>query len=104
MRGIVAVRGKLKDLPEPALRAAHDHLLGMLKGPGRALGNTGHRAYRNTLNPDELLVVDMWDDLAGAEELMSNPDLPAQLGEFFDGMPEVVIWAETDWDGYDPQA
>lgn len=102
MRGIVAVRGILKDLPESDLRAAHDRLLGVLKGPGHELGNTGHRAYRNTSNPNELLVVDLWDDLAGAEKLMSDPDLPAQLGQFFDGMPDVAIWSETQWDGYDP--
>jgi len=101
MKGVVIVRGLLRDLPENELREAHDRLLDKLKGPGRDLGNTGHRAYRNVANPRELMVVDSWEDIDGAEKLMSNPDLPGHLGKFFDGTPDVAIWSQTDWDGYD---
>lgn len=102
MKGVVIVRGLLKDATEKDLRQAHDRLLEALRGPGRALGNSGHRAYRNSANPKELMVIDIWDKLEGGAQLMSDPDLAAHLGQFFDGMPEVTIWSETDWDGYDP--
>ncbi len=103
MKGIVIVRGLSKDLPEKEIREAHDRLLENLKGPGGALGNTGHRAYRNSSNPKELMVIDIWEKMSGAEKLMSNPELPGELEKFFDGMPDVTIWSETDWDGYDPK-
>ena len=102
MKGIVTVRGPVKDLPEAELREEHNRLLEELRGPGKSLGNTGHRAYRNTAVPGELVVIDTWDNLSGAEQLMSDPELPQRLAKFFDGIPEVTLWAQTDWDGYDP--
>lgn len=101
MKGVVIVRGLLKDLPDSELREAHDLLLANLKGPGRELGNLGHRAYRNVSNSRELMVIDTWQDISGAEKLMSNPDLPEHLGKFLDGTLEIAIWSQTDWDGYD---
>ena len=103
MKGIVIVRGRTKDLPDHELRAEHNELLEELRGPGASLGNTGHRAYRNTASPGELMVIDIWDSLEGAEKLMSDPDLPERLAKFFDGVPDVTVWAQTDWDGYDPR-
>lgn len=101
MKGIVLVRGTLKNLPEDQLRSAHDSLLGDLKGPGRSLGNTGHRAYRNQADPNQLLVIDRWENLQGAASLMADPALPDRFSGFFSAMPDVSIWAQTDWEGYD---
>ncbi len=102
MKAVVIVRGTLKDLPDAQLREAHDQLLGELRGPGGELGNTGYRAFRNSANPNELMVIDTWTDAAGAEALMSDPELPLRLGRFFDGTPAVTIWTDSGWDGYDP--
>lgn len=101
MKGIVVVRGALRNLPDQKLRDAHDALLGDLKGPGRALGNVGHRAYRNRAHAGELMVIDTWENIEGAEKLMADPELPARFADFFDAMPDVSVWSQTDWDGYD---
>ena len=103
MNVVVTVRGKLRRLPEQELRRAHDSLLGKLESVGRSLGNVGHRAYFRSGDSRELMVIDTWTNVAGAEKLMANPNLPAELGTFFEGVPEVSIWTDAGWAGYAPE-
>lgn len=102
MRIVVTVRGRLRAGSEEELRAAHDALLAKLREGAAASGNLGHRAYRSSPHGRELMVVDTWTSLDGARGVMSDPNLPAGLATFFDGMPEVVTWVDSGWDGYDP--
>ena len=42
----------------------------------RSLGALGHQVYRGTADPREVIIVNTFKDLAGAQAFMSDPSLP----------------------------
>lgn len=100
MKYIVSVRGMLKNAEEAKSQAVHDATIAMIGEMGRSMGNIGHRAYLNPQNRREFMAIDTWDNIEGPQKLLSNPDLATEFGKLFDGMPQVVIWAETEWAGW----
>lgn len=100
MRHIVTVRGKLRETDERKSRQVHDRTVDKVSPTGRSLGSTGHTAYLNMQNRREFLAIDRWESLEGLQKFMSDPNTAAELGQLFEGPPEVTIWAEADWRSY----
>lgn len=100
MKYIAVVRGKLKNVDAKQSQAVHDATIAKVGPMGRSMGNIGHRAHLNTQNPHEFLAIDTWDNIENMQKLFSDPGLAEEFGKLFDGMPEITIWAETDWGGW----
>jgi quinol monooxygenase YgiN len=94
MKYITLVRAKLKgDNP----RAAHDATVAKLSAMTRPMGATGHQPYLNPQDPTQFLAVDTWNNLEGLQKFMGNPDVAAEFGKLFDGMPDISIWGDSGW-------
>ena len=100
MKYITVVRGKLKAADEKQSQMVHNATIDKLSPMSKPMGGIGHRAYLGQQNHQEFLAVDTWDNLEGLQKLYSDPNLAAEFGKLFDGLPEVTIWAETDWSGW----
>jgi hypothetical protein len=100
MKYIVVVRGKLKDADEKVAQAGHDAAVAKLSPIGKSLGSSGHRAYLNPQNRQEFQAIDTWDNAEGMQKFMSDPNTAAEIGQLFDGQPEVTIWVEAGWSSY----
>jgi quinol monooxygenase YgiN len=96
MKYITVVRGKLKAGAREA-QAAHDAAVAKLSAMTRPMGAVGHQPYLNPQDPAQFLAVDTWNNLEGLQKFMSNPDVAAEFGKLFDGMPDVTVWAESGW-------
>jgi hypothetical protein len=96
MNYITVVRGQLKGSPEEA-RRGHDATVEKLSAMTRPLGAVGHRPHLNPRNPKEFLAIDTWNNLEGLQKFMSDPQVAAAFGQLFEGMPDISIWAESDW-------
>ena len=46
------------------------------------------------------MAVDFWNNMEGIQKMYSDPNLAEEFGKLFDGEPEVVIWANSGWEGY----
>jgi hypothetical protein len=100
MNYIVVVRGTLRSADEKQSRKTHDATVAMIGPQGRSMGNIGHRAYLNPGNRREFLAIDTWDNLEGPQKLLQDPNLAAEFGKLFDGMPEVTILEEAGWSAW----
>jgi len=96
MNYITVVRGKLKGNPQDA-RAAHDATVDQLSAMTRPMGAVGHRPHLNPKDPTEFLAIDTWNNLEGLQKFMGDPKVAEAFGALFDGMPDISIWAESDW-------
>ena len=96
MNYITVVRGRLKGSPAEA-KAGHDAAVEQLSAMTRPMGAVGHKPHLNPQDPKEFLAIDTWNNLEGLQKFMSDPQVAAAFGELFDGMPDVSIWAESDW-------
>jgi hypothetical protein len=45
----------------------------------------------------EFFSIDSWDNLENIQKLYSDPNLAAEFGKLFEGMPDIAIWAESGW-------
>jgi len=99
MNYIVVVRGKLKGSPEQA-RQLHDQIVAMSSPISKSMGNIAHNPHLNLQNKAEFLSVDVWDNLENLQKLYSDPNLAAEFGKLFDGMPDITVWAESGWTKY----
>ena len=97
MKFITVVRGKLKDTDTKAAQAGHDATVAKLSAISKPMGAVGHRAYLNPQNLQEFLAVDTWDNVEGLQKFMADPNVGAEFGKLFDGMPDVTVWAESGW-------
>lgn len=97
MNYITVVRGKLKSADEKAAQTMHDATVEKLSAMTRPIGAIGHHAYLNPQNRTEFLAVDTWNNLEGLQRFMSDPQVAAEFGELFEGMPDISIWAESGW-------
>ncbi len=96
MKYIAVVRGRLKGNPKEA-RKGHDATVEKLSALTRPLGAIGHRPHLNPQDPAEFLSIDTWNSLEGLQKFMSDPQTAAAFGTLFDGMPDISVWAESDW-------
>ncbi len=44
--------------------------------------------------------MDEWDNLENLQKLYSDPNLAAEFGKLFEGMPDIAIWTESGWQAY----
>lgn len=100
MRYIVTVRGTLKSANEKESQKVHDATVEKVSPLSKTMGSTGHQAYLNPKNRKEFLAIDFWDNLESIQKMYSDPNLAAEFGKLFEGMPEVVVWADSGWFGY----
>ncbi|MBI3241890.1 MAG: hypothetical protein HYZ49_06295 [Chloroflexi bacterium] len=100
MKFIVVVRGKLKDTDPKKAQAGHDAAVAKLSVIGRPLGDVGHQPYLNPQNPQEFLAVDTWDNIEGMQKFMNDPNVAAEFGKLFEGMPDISVWAESGWSAF----
>ncbi len=96
MKYITVVRGKLKGSQKEA-RLAHDATVEKLSAMTRPMGAIGHQPYLNPQNPMEFLAVDTWNNLEGLQKFMSDPNVAAEFGKLFEGMPDISVWGESGW-------
>jgi quinol monooxygenase YgiN len=97
MKYITVVRGKLKAASQKESQAAHDAAVEKLSAMTRPMGAIGHQPHLNPQNPKEFLAIDTWTNLEGLQKFMADPNVAAEFGKLFDGMPDVTIWAESGW-------
>jgi len=96
MNYITVVRAKLKGDPKEAQRA-HDATVEKLSAMTRPMGAIGHRPHVNPHDPTQFLAIDTWNNLEGLQKFMSDPQVAAAFGQLFEGMPDISVWAESDW-------
>ena len=99
MKYVVTVRGSLKGDRDQA-QAVHDATIAQVSPEGRKLGSTAHQTFLNPENEKEFLAVDIWNNLEGIQKLYSDPNLAEEFGKLFEGEPEIVVWANSGWEGY----
>ncbi len=96
MKYIVTVRGMLKG-DAKASQKVHDETVAKVAPMSKPMGATSHHAYLNPQIPKQFLAVDEWDNLEGIQKLYSDPNLAAEFGKLFEGMPEVTVWSDSGW-------
>jgi len=96
MNYISVVRGKLKGNPKDA-KKAHDATVEKLSAVTRPMGAIGHKPHLNPKDPTEFLALDTWNNLDGLQKFMGDPQVAAAFGSLFEGLPDISIWAESDW-------
>ncbi len=97
MRYIAVVRGRLRAEDEQQSKSVHNATVDMVGPMGRSMGNVSHKAYLNAQDRRQFLAIDTWDNLENMQQLFNDPRLAEEFGKLFEGMPEVTIYAETDW-------
>ena len=96
MNYITVVRGKLKGSPKDAQKM-HDATVDQLSAMTRPMGAIGHRPHLNPKDPTEFLAIDTWNNLEGLQKFMGDPKVAEAFGALFEGMPDISVWAESDW-------
>ncbi len=99
MKYIVTVRGTLKGSPEQA-KALHNEIVARSSALSKPMGNGSHRPLLNVQNGNEFLSIDEWDNLENLQKLYSDPNLAAEFGKLFEGVPAIAIWTESGWQAY----
>ena len=97
MNYITVVRGKLKGDSQKAAQMAHDATVEKLSEMTRPMGALHHKAHLNPQDPMEFLAIDAWNNLEGLQKFMTDPQVAEAFGALFEGMPDVSVWAESDW-------
>jgi quinol monooxygenase YgiN len=96
MNYIAVVRGKLKGNPKDAQKA-HDATVEKLSAMTRPMGAIGHKPHLNPKDATEFLAIDTWNNIENLQKFMSDPQVAAAFGALFEGMPDISVWAESDW-------
>ena len=96
MNYITVVRGRLKRSAEQA-KASHYATVDQLSAMTRPMGAIGHRPHLNPKDSNEFLAIDTWNNLEGLQKFMGDAKVAEAFGALFDGMPDISIWAESDW-------
>ncbi len=100
MKYVFTVRGKLRHTDEKEAQKHHDAIVEKVSPMLRPMGNISHTAYLNTKNRKEFLAIDVWDNLENAIKAFSDPQFAAELAKFYDGQPDITLWAESGWKSY----
>jgi quinol monooxygenase YgiN len=96
MNYITVVRGRLRGSPAEA-RAMHDGTVEKLSAMTRPMGAIAHRPHLNPRDPNEFLAIDTWNNLENLQRFMNDPKVAEAFGALFDRMPDISVWAESDW-------
>ena len=96
MNYISVVRAKLKGDPKEAQKM-HDATVEQLSAMTRPMGAIGHRPHLSPQDPTQFLAIDTWNNLENLQKFLSDPQVAAAFGQLFEGMPDVSVWAESDW-------
>jgi quinol monooxygenase YgiN len=96
MNYISVVRGKLKGDPKEAQKM-HDATVDQLSAMTRPLGAIGHRPHLNPQDSTQFLAIDTWNNLENLQNFLRDPKVAEAFGALFEGMPDISIWAESDW-------
>ena len=51
----------------------------------------------NPKDPTEFLAIDTWNNIEGLQKFMGDPKVGEAFGALFEGMPDISVWAESDW-------
>ena len=94
MKYIVTVRGMLKGTPEQA-KLLHNEIVAKTSSISKSMGNVAHHPHLNVQNGKEFFSIDTWDNLENIQKLYSDPNLAAEFGKLFEGMPDIAIWSEA---------
>jgi quinol monooxygenase YgiN len=97
MNYITVVRGKLNADSQEEARKAHDATVEKLSEMTRPMGALHHKAHLNPQDPMEFLAIDTWSNLEGLQKFMGDPQVAEEFGKLFVEMPDISIWAESDW-------
>jgi len=100
MNYITVVRGKLKGASQKDAQMAHDATVEKLSAMTRPMGALHHKAHLNPQDPMEFLAIDTWSNLEGLQKFMGDPQVAAAFGALFEDMPDISVWAESDWAGF----
>jgi hypothetical protein len=46
------------------------------------------------------MAIDVWDNPDSPQKLFQDPTLGAEFAKLFEGQPDVIMWAATDWEGW----
>lgn len=63
----------------------------------RPMGALHHKAHFTPQDPMEFLAIDTWSNLEDLQKFMGDPQVAAAFGQLFDGMPDISVWAQSDW-------
>jgi hypothetical protein len=96
MKYIVTVRGMLKGTPEQA-KLLHNEIVAKTSSFSKSMGNIAHHPHLNVQNGKEFFSIDTWDNLENIQKLYSDPNLAAEFGKLFEGMPDIAIWSDAGW-------
>ena len=99
MKYLVTVRATLKSDPKTS-QPVHDEIVAKTAKISRPMGGVSHHAYLNPQNPKEFLSLDGWDNLEAIQKLYSDPNLAAEFGKLFEGMPEITVWSDSGWSSF----
>ena len=97
MNYISVVRGKLKADSQKEAQMAHDATVEKLSEMTRPMGALHHKAHLSPQDPMEFLAIDTWSNLEGLQKFMGDPQVAEEFGQLFEDMPDISIWAESDW-------
>ena len=97
MNYVTVVRGILKAATQQESQAIHDATVEKLSAMTRPMGAIGHRPHLNPQDPKQFMAIDTWNNLESLQKFMSDPQVAAEFGKLFDGMPDVSVWAESGW-------
>lgn len=96
MNYISVVRAKLKGSPKEA-QMAHDATVEKLSAMTRPMGAIHHQPHLNPQDPTQFLAIDTWNNLENLQKFINDPQVAAAFGQLFEGMPDISIWAQSDW-------
>ena len=75
----------------------HDATVDQLSAMTRPLGAIGHRPHLNPQDSTQFLAIDTWNNLENLQNFLRDPKVAEAFGALFEGMPDISIWAESDW-------
>jgi len=88
---------KIESCSQKEAQMAHDATVEKLSEMTRPMEALHHKAHLNPQAPMEFLAIDTWNNLEGLQKFMGDLQVAAAFGALFEEMPDISIWAESDW-------
>jgi quinol monooxygenase YgiN len=93
---VVSVRGDFKGTTLNANQAAHNQVAGGGESAANSLGDYGHLAFLDMTDSTNFQAIDEWDNLAGMNTFLSDPNVQAAFGSLFSGQPTIDVYTTSD--------
>lgn len=95
----VIVRGRLAEADPVAAQAAHDPVAAGGEAMVMAAGDVAHVVFTGLEDPQELFIIDIWNDDTNIEAVYSDPDFQAAFATIFDadGATLQIYTSEDGW-------